>query len=82
MKKKYLDSVKKLIESKFKHCTANWYIEPTISSVLFIITCEGFNHIYKAPYGLLETPYCSEHPEALSEMIIDEVKAWRKKYEA
>ena len=81
MKKEYLYSVKKLIESEFKHCTVDWYNEPTISSILCIISYEGFNHIFKASYGLLETPYCAEHPKALAEMIIAEVKAWRRTYE-
>jgi hypothetical protein len=50
------------------------YIEPSISSIVFFINADGYKHIFKAPFGLLESKLTAN---ALAEIIIDEVKEWR-----
>lgn len=74
----YLETVKTAIETapRFNGCKVDVYIEPSISSVVFCINVGGYNHIFKAPFGLLETNITSY---ALAEIIIDEVKEWRDK---
>ena len=52
------------------------YIEPSISSVVLYIYADGYKHIFKAPFGLLESQLTAN---ALAEIIIDEVKEWRDK---
>lgn len=78
MKGQYLEAVKMLIQSsqEFNVCRVNAYIEPTISSVVFLIYVDGYRHIFKAPFGLLESKHTAN---ALAEIIIDEVKEWRDK---
>lgn len=78
MERKYLRKVKKLIKSsqKFKRCTVKICVEPSISSVVFFINVSGYKHIFKAPFGLLESHLTAT---ALAEIIIDEVKEWRDK---
>ena len=74
----YLEVVKTLIQSspEFINCRVYTFIEPSISSTIFYICADGYNHIFKAPFGLLE----SNLPvTALAEIIIDEVKEWRDK---
>lgn len=80
MNKKYLRRVKKLIKSawKFKYCRVKVYIEPSISSVVFFINVDGYRHLFKAPFGLIESNLCAE---SLAYIIVDEVLEWRKKYE-
>lgn len=80
MKRKYLRRVKKLIKSawKFKRCRVKTCIEPSISSVVFFITVDGYTHIFKAPFGLFETGITVEE---LAYIINDEVQIWRLKYE-
>lgn len=72
----YLKDVKTLILSsaEFIDCKVDEYIEPSISSVVFIICTDGYKHIFKAPIGLLESKLTAN---ALAEIIIDEVKEWR-----
>ena len=72
----YLNDVKKAILSSFEfiECEIDVYIEPSISSILFLIRADGYKHIFKAPFGLLE---CKLTANALAEIIIDEVKEWR-----
>lgn len=74
----YLEVVKTQIQSspKFSNCRVTAYIEPSISSIIFFIYADGYNHIFKAPFGLLETELTSR---ALAEIIIDEVKEWKDK---
>ena len=74
----YLNDVKKAILglSEFIDCEVNVYIEPSISSIVFFIYADGYKHIFKAPFGLLESKLTSN---ALAEIIIDEVKEWRDK---
>jgi hypothetical protein len=74
----YLEVVKTLIQSspEFIDCTVYTFIEPTISSTIFYICADGYNHIFKAPFGLLESNLTVT---ALAEIIIDEVKEWRDK---
>ena len=81
MKKKYLHAqnlevVKTLIQSspEFIDCRVSTYIEPSISSTIFYIYADGYNHIFKAPFGLLESNLTAT---AFAEIIIDEVKEWR-----
>lgn len=73
---KYLKDVKTLIisSSEFIDCEVDLYIEPSISSVVFFICTDGYKHIFKAPFGLLESKLTAN---ALAEIIIDEVKEWR-----
>lgn len=74
----YLEVVKTLIQtsSEFSNCRVETYIEPTISSTVFLISADGYNHIFKAPFGLLESKLTAS---ALADIIIDEVKEWRDK---
>lgn len=74
----YLNDVKKVISSSFKFidCEVDVYIEPSISSIVFFINADGYKHIFKAPFGIVETKLTSN---ALAEIIIDEVKEWRDK---
>ena len=74
----YLEAVKALIEatSDFTDCRVETYIEPSISSTIFYIYADGYNHIFKAPFGLLESKMTAN---ALAEIIIDEVKEWKDK---
>lgn len=76
MKLQYLEKVKTVIlsSSAFIDCKVDAYIEPSISSILFFISADGYNHIFKAPFGLLESKLTAT---ALAEIIIDEVKEWR-----
>ena len=76
MHAQYLEVVKTLIQSspEFIDCRVSTYIEPSISSTIFYIYADGYNHIFKAPFGLLESNITAT---ALAEIIIDEVKEWR-----
>lgn len=78
MNAQYLEVVKALIQtsSEFINCRVDAYIEPSISSTVFYINADGYNHIFKAPFGLLESKLTAN---ALAEIIIDEVKEWRDK---
>ena len=78
MHAQYLEVVKTLIEttSEFNNCRVETYIEPSISSTIFYICADGYKHIFKAPFGLLESKLTAN---ALAEIIIDEVKEWRDK---
>ena len=71
-----LELVKTLIQiaPEFNECDVKIYIEPSISSTVFYINADGYNHIFKAPFGLLESKLTAN---ALAEIIIDEVKEWR-----
>jgi hypothetical protein len=77
----YLEVVKTLIQSspEFINCRVETYIEPSISSTIFYINADGYKHIFKAPFGLLESNLTAT---ALAEIIIDEVKEWRDKINA
>lgn len=72
----YLEVVKTIIQSSrgFIDCRVDVYIEPSISSIVFFINADGYKHIFKAPFGLLESKLTAN---ALAEIIIDEVKEWR-----
>lgn len=74
----YLEVVKTLIQSspEFINCRVYTFIEPSISSTIFYICADGYNHIFKAPFGLLESNLTAT---ALAEIIKDEVKEWRDK---
>lgn len=74
----YLKDVKTLILSsvEFIDCKVDGYIEPSISSIVFFINADGYKHIFKAPFGLVESKLTSN---ALAEIIIDEVKEWKDK---
>ena len=78
MHAQYLEVVKTLIQSspKFNNCRVSVYIEPSISSTIFFIYSYGYKHIFKAPFGILESKLTTN---ALAEIIIDEVKEWRDK---
>lgn len=78
MHAQYLEVVKTQIQlaPEFNECNVKVYIEPTISSTVFYINADGYNHIFKAPFGLLESNLTAK---ALAEIIIDEVKEWRDK---
>lgn len=78
MHTQYLELVKTLIQiaPEFNECNVKVYIEPSISSTVFHINADGYNHIFKAPFGLLESKITAN---ALAEIIIDEVKEWRDK---
>ena len=78
MHAQYLEVVKTLIETspEFTNCRVDTYIEPSISSTIFYIHADGYNHIFKAPFGLLDSNLTAT---ALAEIIIDEVKEWRDK---
>lgn len=74
----YLKDVKTLILSstEFIDWKVDVYIEPSISSIVFFIYADGYRHIFKAPFGLLESKLTTN---ALAEIIIDEVKEWSDK---
>lgn len=74
----YLKDVKMLIlsSSEFIDCEVDFYIEPSISSIVFFINADGYKHIFKAPIGLLESKLTAN---AIAQIIIDEVKEWRDK---
>ena len=78
MHAQYLEVVKTLIEiaPELNNCRVETYIEPSISSTIFFIYADGYKHIFKAPFGLLESNLTAT---ALAEIIIDEVKEWRDK---
>lgn len=78
MHAQYLEVVKTLIEitPEFNNCRVETYIEPSISSTIFYIYADGYKHLFKAPFGLLESNLTAT---ALAEIIIDEVKEWRDK---
>lgn len=78
MHKQYLEVVKRLIQSspEFINCRVYTFIEPLISSTIFYICTDGYNHIFKVPFGLLESNLTAA---ALADIIIDEVKEWRDK---
>jgi hypothetical protein len=78
MHAQYLEVVKTLIQTspEFINCKVETYIEPSISSAIFYIYADGYSHIFKAPFGLLESKITAT---ALAEIIIDEVKEWRDK---
>lgn len=78
MHAQYLEVVKTLIQSasEFNECRVDTYIEPSISSTVFYIYADGYKHIFKAPFGLLESKLTSN---ALADIIINEVKEWRDK---
>lgn len=78
MHAQYLEVVKTLIQSvpDFNECRVETYIEPSISSTIFYIYADGYKHIFKAPFGLLES---SLPASGLAEIIIDEVKEWKEK---
>ena len=79
MHAQYLEVVKTLIQSspEFNNCRVEIYIEPTISSTIFFIDADGYKHIFKAPFGLLESKLTAI---GLAEIIVDEVKEWRDKF--
>ena len=74
----HLEVVKMLIQSapEFNECRVEIYIEPSISSIVLYIRADGYNHIFKAPFGLLESKLTAN---ALADVIINEVKEWRDK---
>lgn len=78
MHAQYLEVVKGLIQSSpdFINCRVETYIEPSISSIIFYIYTDEYKHIFKAPFGLLESNLTAT---ALAEIIINEVKEWRDK---
>ena len=78
MHAQYLEVVRTLIQSspEFSDCRVSTYIEPSISSTIFYIYADGYKHVFKAPFGLLESNLTAT---ALAEIIIDEVKEWRDK---
>lgn len=78
MHAQYLEVVKGLIQSspEFINCRVETYIEPAISSTIFYIYTDEYKHIFKAPFGLLESNLTAT---ALAEIIINEVKEWRDK---
>ena len=81
MQAQYLELVKTLIQisPEFTNCRVETYIEPSISSTIFYIYADGYKHIFKAPFGLLESKLTAN---ALAEIIIDEVIEWRDKLNA
>ena len=76
-----MEVVKTLIQTspEFNNCRVETYIEPSISSTILFINADGYKHIFKAPFGLLESNLTAT---ALAEIIIDEVKEWRDKIKA
>ncbi|UWG09277.1 MAG: hypothetical protein [Bacteriophage sp.] len=72
----YLEVVKMIIQSsqEFNECRVDTYIDPSISSIVFFIYADGYKHMFKAPFGLLESKLTAN---ALAEIIIDQVKEWR-----
>lgn len=81
MHAQYLEVVKTLIQSssEFTNCKVETYIEPSISSTIFYIYADGYKHIFKAPFGLLEHNLTAT---ALAQIIVDEVIEWRDKLNA
>lgn len=81
MQYQYLETVKTQIQTAqvFNECQVDLYIEPSISSAVFYVYADGYKHIFKAPFGLLESRLTAT---ALAEIIIDEVKEWRDKLNA
>ena len=81
MHAQYLEVVKTLIQTspEFIDCRVETYIEPSISSTILYIYADGYKHIFKAPFGLLESGLTAV---ALADIIIDEVKEWRDKINA
>lgn len=82
MIKDYLKKVKELtldlLYKDFDYCAIEVYLEPTISSIVFVIKTEGYKHIFKAPFGLFESKLSAS---ALALIIVDEVKEWRDKFD-
>lgn len=78
MHAQFLEIVKTLIQTspEFINCRVETYIEPSISSTIFYIYADGYNHIFKAPFGLFDSNLTAM---ALAQIIIDEVKEWRDK---
>ena len=78
MHAQYLEVVKALIQTspEFTDCRVDIYIEPSISSTIFYVYADGYKHIFKASFGLLESKLTAS---ALAEIIIDEVKGWKDK---
>ena len=78
MHAQYLEVVKTLIQTspEFINCRVETYIEPSISSTIFYIYADGYKHIFKAPFGLLENNLTAT---ALAQIIVDEVIEWRDK---
>lgn len=78
MDSRYLETVKSIIQStnEFMLCRVETYIEPSISSVVFYIYVDEYKHIFKAPFGLIESNLTAV---ALAQIIIDEVKEWKDK---
>lgn len=78
MHAQYLEVVKTLIQvsPQFTNCEVETYIEPSISSTIFYINADGYKHVFKAPFGLLDSKLTAS---ALADIIIDEVKEWRDK---
>lgn len=78
MHAQYLELVKMLIQSspEFNNCRVSIYIEPSISSTIFFIYADGHKHIFKAPFGLLESNLTAS---ALADIIVEEVKEWKDK---
>ena len=81
MHAQYLEVVKALIQTspEFINCKVETYIEPSISSTIFYINADGYKHIFKAPFGLLDTKLTAS---VLADIIINEVKEWRDKLNA
>ena len=78
MHAQYLELVKTLIQAspQFTNCEVETYIEPSISSTIFYIYADGYKHIFKAPFGLIDSKLTAS---ALADIIIDEVIEWRDK---
>lgn len=81
MHAQYLELVKTLIQlaPEFNECRVDVYIEPSISSTVFYIYADGYKHIFKVPFGLLESKLTAN---ALADIIINEVKEWKDKLNA
>lgn len=81
MHAQYLEVVKTLIQTapEFNECDVKIYIEPSISSAIFYICADGYNHAFKAPFGVLESKLTAR---VLAEIIVDEVIEWRDKLNA
>ena len=78
MHSRYLETVKSIIQStnEFMCCRVDVYIEPSISSTVIYIYADEYKHIFKVPFGLLESNLSAV---ALAQIIIDEVKEWKDK---
>lgn len=81
MKKEYLKAVKELLLIKlydnFVNCMVITYIAPSISSIVFFINVDEYMHIFKAPFGLIDSNLSAEE---LVDIIVNEVKEWRDKF--